>query len=104
MTGRDITKESFENCGFFHTLSLISGKYKMPALYTLANFGTVRFNEMKRYIGSVSFKTLSLTLKGLEADGLVYRTESGKALIPVLDRMCEWGDEAVARQRPIHHE
>ena len=118
MTGRDITKESFENCGFFHTLSLISGKYKMPALYTLANFGTVRFNEMKRYIGVVSFKTLSLTLKGLEADGLIHReeysqippkveyslTDRGKALIPVLDRMCEWGDEAVARQRPIHHE
>ena len=107
MTGRDITKESFENCGFFRTLSLISGKYKMPVLYTLANFGTVRFNEMKRYIGVVSFKTLSLTLKGLEADGLIHReeysqippkveyslTDRGKALIPVLDMMCEWGDE-----------
>ena len=72
----------------------------------------LHFNEMKRYIGIVSFKTLSLTLKGLEVDGLIHReeysqippkveyslTERGKALIPVLDMMCEWGDEIVECQ------
>ena len=66
----------------------------------------VRFNEMKRYIGEISYKTLSSTLKELEADRLVCRkeypqippkveyslTERGKSLIPILDQMCEWGD------------
>lgn len=74
----------------------------MIILYTLANFGLVRFNEMKKYIGKISYKTLSLTLKALEADGLVRRkeypqippkveyslTERGRTLIPILDMMC----------------
>ena len=106
MTKRDISQESFDDCGFCYTLSLINGKYKMPILYTLAEFGVVRFNEMRRYIGGISYKTLSLTLKELEASQLVHRveypqippkveyslTERGKTLIPILDTMCDWGE------------
>ena len=87
-------------------MSLINGKYKMTILYTLMEFKTVRFNEMKRYINAVSDKTLSATLKELERDGLINRmeypqippkveyslTETGSSLIPILDSMCEWGD------------
>ena len=47
----------------------------MTVLYTLMEFGVVRFNEMKKYIGSISYKTLSATLKELEADKLIYRKE-----------------------------
>lgn len=92
--------------GFHYTLSLIQGKYKMTILYTLSEFGVVRFNEMKKYIGSITFKTLSAALKQLEADGLVHReeypqvppkveyslTERGRSLIPILDGLCEWGE------------
>ena len=106
MNDRDIAGESFENCGFCYTLSLISGKYKMVVLYTLANFGVVRFNEMKKYIGGVSDKTLSATLKELEADGLVTRTvfaqvpprveyaltDRGKELWPILHRLAHWAE------------
>lgn len=69
-------------------------------------FGVVRFNEMKKFIKTISYKTLSSTLKELEADGLVHReeypqippkveyslTDRGKTLIPVLDALCEWGE------------
>lgn len=62
--------------------------------------------EMKKYIGEISYKTLSSTLKELERDQLIHReeypqiptkveyslTERGKSLIPILDGMCEWGD------------
>lgn len=79
----------------------------MTILYTLMEFGVVRFNEMKKYIGGISYKTLSSTFKELEADQLVNRkeypqippkveyslTERGKSLIPILDGMCEWGDQ-----------
>ena len=68
-------------------------------------FGVVRFNEIKRYIENISYKTLSSTLKELEKDQLIHReeypqippkveyslTERGKSLIPILDGMCEWG-------------
>ena len=59
MAQRCISNESLCTTGFHYTLSLISGKYKMTILYTLMEFGVVRFNEMKRYIGGISYKTLS---------------------------------------------
>lgn len=104
---RCISAEELKTTGFAYTLSLINGKYKMTILYTLMEFGVVRFNELKRYIASVTYKTLSLALKELERDGLVHReeylqippkveyslTERGKSLIPILDSMCEWGDK-----------
>ncbi len=107
MNKRCIADECLKNTGFSYTLSLINGKYKMTILYTLMEFGIVRFNEMKKYIGEISYKTLSSTLKELEADGLINRkeypqippkveyslTEKGKSLIPILDGMCEWGDK-----------
>ncbi|AIR64015.1 HxlR family transcriptional regulator [Cedecea neteri] len=93
--------------GFAYTLSLVNGKYKMIILYALAEHKPViRFNELKRCIETISFRTLSLTLKELESDGLIIRdeypqippkveyslSERGKSLIPVLDMMCEWGN------------
>ena len=101
-----ISQECLQTTGFSYTLSLINGKYKMTILYTLMKFGTVRFNEMKRYIGDISYKTLSSTLKELEADQLIHReeypqippkveyslTERGKSLMPILDQLCTWGE------------
>ena len=106
MGQRCISDENIASTGFSYTLSLINGKYKMTILYTLMEFGVVRFNEMKKYIAGISYKTLSATLKELEADALVHReeypqippkvedslTERGKSLIPILDAMCDWGD------------
>ena len=102
-----ISNAKIEDTGFNYTMSLIQGKYKMYILYTLMGYGVVRFNEMKKYIGTISYKTLSATLKELEADGLVHReeypqippkveyslTERGKSLIPILDQMCTWGEQ-----------
>ncbi len=106
MNERCISQECLNDTGFSYTLSLINGKYKMIILYTLTEFKVVRFNEMKKYIGEISYKTLSSTLKELEADQLVHRkeypqippkveyslTERGKSLMPILDGMCEWGE------------
>lgn len=107
MSERCISQECLNDTGFSYTLSLINGKYKMIILYTLMEFQVVRFNEMKKYIGSISYKTLSSTLKELEADQLVHMeeypqippkveyslTERGKSLMPLLDEMCDWGEK-----------
>lgn len=100
-TGVDITQT-----GFGYTMSLINGKYKMNIIYWLAEYQPIlRFNELKRCLGSISFKTLSNTLKEMERDHLIIRkeypqippkveyslSERGKSLIPILDMMCEWG-------------
>lgn len=44
------------------TRSLISGKHKMVILYCLMEYQPVRFNELKRYLGKISDKTLSQNL------------------------------------------
>ena len=70
-------------------------------------FKIVRFNELKRYLKTVSDKTLSVNLKELEADDLIIRkeypqippkveyslSERGKSLMEVLDKLCVWGEE-----------
>ena len=102
-----IQDAKLEETGFSYTMSLIQGKYKMYILYALAGYGVVRFNELKKYINTISYKTLSSTLKELENDGLIHReeypqippkveyslTERGKSLMPILDQMCVWGEQ-----------
>ena len=91
---------NFEDTGFSYTLSLISGKHKMV-------IQVVRFNELKRYLKTISDKTLSTSLKELEADRLIVRTECpqippkveyslsqrGKSLMAVLNQLCVRGME-----------
>ena len=51
-----IEDADFEQTGFSYTLSLIQGKYKMVILYCLMEFQPVRFNELRRYLKTVSDK------------------------------------------------
>ena len=41
---------------------------------TRLGVGSMRFNELRRSIGGISQRMLTLTLRGLERDGLVTRT------------------------------
>lgn len=102
-----IEDADFSQTGYSYTLSLISGKYKPIILYCLMEYEPVRFNQMQHYLGRISDKTLSATLKELERDGLVHRqmypevpprveytlTERGRSLMKVLDQLCDWGNE-----------
>jgi DNA-binding HxlR family transcriptional regulator len=107
--GMDDYKEkgNIQETPFGYTLSVIGGKWKMLILYLLAENQPVRFNEMKRQIGAITFKTLSSQLKELEADGMVIRkeypqippkveyslTQKADTLLPVLEQLCEWGEK-----------
>ncbi|WP_042430836.1 helix-turn-helix domain-containing protein [Geomicrobium sp. JCM 19039] len=97
---------ALKDTGFGYTLSIIGGKYKMIILYWLSENEVMRFNEIKRNIASIPFKTLSVMLKQMEADGIVIRreypeippkveyslSERGRSLLPILDMMCDWGE------------
>lgn len=92
---------------FGYTLSLIGGKWKMLILYLLINNQQLRYNELQREIGTISYKSLSVQLKELEADGLITRreypqippkveysiTEKGMSLVHIMDAMCYWGQK-----------
>lgn len=107
MESNRINTANFEESGFSYTLSLISGKYKIVILYCLKCHAPVRFNELQRYLGKISDKTLSQNLKELEQDNLIHRemfpqipprveyslTERGKSLMEVMSPLCVWGEE-----------
>ena len=104
---KDIIKDkTILDTGFGYTLSMIGGKFRLPILYTLMEYGTVRFNELKKYIVNISARTLSTVLKEMEDEGLIVRKEyssvvlkveysisdKAKQLYPLLDFISEWGD------------
>lgn len=97
--------KNIQDTPFGFTLSVIGGKWKMVIIYLLAENQPVRFNDLKRQIGAITYKTLSSQLKELEADGMVKRkeypqvppkveyslTDKWETLLPVLEELCEWG-------------
>lgn len=54
-------------------LARVGDKWTVLVVSTLGD-GPKRFNEMCRALGSISQRMLTLTLRGLERDGLVKRT------------------------------
>ena len=97
--------DSQDTC-FAYTLSLINGKWKLLIIFYLSKYGAVRYNELQRMIGKITYKTLSSTLKEMEHDGLIHRkeypqippkveyslTEKGQTLWPIIQTMCQWGE------------
>lgn len=97
---------------FGYTLSIIAGKWRLVILYWLVEYKIVRYNELKRLIGSITYKTLSVQLKEMEEDGLIIRkeypqippkveyslSEKGKSLYPIMEAMCDWGNKYQRQQ------
>jgi DNA-binding HxlR family transcriptional regulator len=54
-------------------LGRVGDKWTVLVVSTLGN-GPMRFNELRRALGSISQRMLTLTLRALERDGLVTRT------------------------------
>ena len=54
-------------------LTRVGDRWSVLVIISLSEYGTLRFNELKRNLG-ISQRMLSLTLKKLERDGLVDRT------------------------------
>ncbi len=54
-------------------LARVGDKWSVLVVTRLGD-GPVRFNELRRSIGGISQRMLTLTLRGLERDGLITRT------------------------------
>jgi DNA-binding HxlR family transcriptional regulator len=87
-------------------LARIGDKWTVMVVGLLAD-GPMRFNELRRTIGGISQRMLTLTLRGLERDGLVTRTvfptipprvdyaltDRGQTLIEPLKLLFAWAIE-----------
>ena len=87
-------------------LARIGDKWSVLVVMSLAD-DTYRFNELKRLVDGISQRMLTLTLRGLERDGLVERTfypsippkvsyaltELGRSLREPVEALGQWAIE-----------
>ncbi len=104
MKTKSINTYSHDGCPLDAALQLINGKGKGVILYHLLE-GPLRFNELKRRLGSITQRMLTKQLRELEAHGLVHRkiypqvppkveyslTETGQSLKPIIMSLKKWG-------------
>ncbi len=64
-----------EVCPVREVLDRIGDKWSVQVVFHLSQQGTLRFSELRRRIDRISHRMLTATLRGLERDGLVSRTQ-----------------------------
>jgi DNA-binding HxlR family transcriptional regulator len=99
--------ENIEDCAIFQSVNILGSRYKLLVLRALlSRVEPLRFGALMREVPGVSQKTLTRTLRDLEATGLVKRTvfaevpprveyelnDAGKALMPVFMSLHAWRD------------
>jgi DNA-binding HxlR family transcriptional regulator len=66
-------EHSLANCRAHEMLARIGDKWSVYVIHVLGDAGTLRFSELLRRVESISQRMLTVTLRGLERDGLVTR-------------------------------
>ena len=99
------TRNSF--CPMRDVVARISDKWSMLAIYALGGYGKMRFNELKYKISDISQRMLTVTLRNLEADGVITRkiypevpprveyelTTLGYSLMEQINVLADWANE-----------
>ncbi|MDQ6830018.1 MAG: helix-turn-helix transcriptional regulator [Gemmatimonadota bacterium] len=62
------------NCHAREILARVGDKWSVYVIHVLGHGGTMRFNELKNSVDGISQRMLTVTLRGMERDGLVIRT------------------------------
>ena len=69
----DLSPHDPESCAMVRSvLSRVGDSWSVLVILALDGMGVMRFNDLKRHL-AISQRMLSLTLRGLERDGLVQR-------------------------------
>jgi DNA-binding HxlR family transcriptional regulator len=62
------------NCAAREILSRVGDKWSVYVIHVLGDARTLRFGELRSRVDGISQRMLTVTLRGLERDGLVART------------------------------
>ena len=101
--------------GTHAVLDMLAGRWSVDVVYLLAS-GTRRYSEIFYEVGEISKKTLTQTLRSLEANGLVSRkayaevpvrveyslSPLGWSITRLLMTMYEWSAEHAPQRRRAH--
>lgn len=94
-------------CPVRDVLAHLGDKWSVLVLVTLQANGTMRFSDINRTVGDISQRMLTVTLRSLEADGLIGRqvyaqvpprveyclSERGENLFPHIKALVDWAYE-----------
>lgn len=94
-------------CPLGKAVSMIGGKWKLRIVCTLYVDGTQRYSDLLKKTTGITNTMLATSLKELEADGIVLRTQyaeipprveysltdHGKELWPILHRLVHWAND-----------
>ncbi len=92
-------------CGAREVLQRVGDKWSVLAIDLLGQ-GTMRFSELHRAINGITARMLTVTLRGLERDGIVTRTihpvipprveyaltPMGRTLLDTIGQLVTWAD------------
>ena len=104
---KEIRDALFPDCPIRNVLARVGDKWSLLVLYHLQHREPVRFKELQRQIPDISQKSLTQTLRTLEADGFVTRevfpevpprveyslTPRALSFLPLVENMINWAKE-----------
>lgn len=107
MKNNNEKKHAFPSCSIRHILDRFGDKWSILIISILGHVGKQRFNELNQQIGDISQKMLTVTLRSLEADGLISRklypeipprveyelTDLGRSLLPHIEQLALWAEQ-----------
>jgi len=91
-------------CPIAPVVDIVFSRWTTPILWTLNEYGRLRFGELERRLTTITPKVLTQRLRQLERDGLVLRTyhpeipprveyeisELGRSLAPLFATLATW--------------
>ena len=101
---RDPIREPLTQCPIRSMIDVLGGKWKQPIICILSSNGPTRYNTLKRRLGNITNMMLSKSLKELESNRMIVRTqfneipphveysltEKGSSVVPILVEAAQW--------------
>src|SRR3954469_21335368 len=105
------------NCHAREILARVGDKWSVYVIHVLGDAETLRFGELRHRVEGISQRMLTVTLRGLERDGLVVRTvyaevpprveyvltPLGATLRRVVRQLITWSDEHLREVDAARH-
>ena len=108
MTATEGGKHAESPCRAREVFARVGDKWSVSVMHLLGN-GTMRFTELRRGVDGISQRMLTVTLRGLERDGIISRTmypvipprvdysltPMGRTLSTTITNLVDWADDHV---------
>lgn len=94
-------------CALRRVLDAVGGKWKILLIVALSQADELRYGELRRLVYGITNTMLASSLRELESDGLVLRTQyaempvrveyslsdRARTLVPILMELKDWGEK-----------